>query len=320
LVLLALLPLGIGVASAQAFGGGFGGEDGQGSWGGWGGGSGGAPALIRGTVVSVDSAANTITANVDMHGQEGEDGPWMDDMGEMMGGPGALGAAFGPTNPFFGAPSDRDVSTTTTPPAPVTIKVGPTTMLALDGASATLSQFAQGDEFLALLDTSNATSVTDALNNPALAVVGRTRPKFFGFVGSVQSVDTTANTVTVTINGSSSSVLAPGSTETFAVGDHTMILSSSPGRGPSALTGVSKGDMVAGGLWAPGNSTAAQLSTIPLMVLIDVPGAGSSASTGSAVHAFQMAERAMGVRMTTPSIHHHGRSHHHGRNAHANNG
>jgi hypothetical protein len=310
LVLLALLPLGIGVASAQAFGGGFGGDGG--GFPGFGGGFGGPPPLIRGTVVSVDTTSNTISANVDMPPQMGGGG-WMGAMGAMMGGPGALGAAYGPSNPFFGAPGDRDA--TITAPAPITIKVGPSTLLALDGASATLSQFAQGDQFLALLDTSNATSLTDALNNPALAVIGRTPPKFYGFVGSVQSVDTSADTVTVSINGSSSPALASGSTETFDVGDHTLILSSSPGRGPSALTGVAKGDLVAGGLWAPGNSTATQLSTIPLMVLIDVPGAGTSASASAAVKAFQAAERAMGVKATTVAIKHHRRSHHHSRHA-----
>jgi hypothetical protein len=117
-------------------------------------------------------------------------------------------------------------------------------------------------------------------------------PQFYAFVGTVTGTDTTAGTMTVSVTRSlPSSLIAGGSSATFTVGSHTIVIggSSLTGGGSGAglfgglfggsLAGVSQGDLVAGGLIGTAGMTAAQVQAAPLMFLLDLP--APTATTGT---------------------------------------
>jgi hypothetical protein len=320
--LLAALTLTLGTAVANA--------EASGLPGSFGGGTQSSQALVVGTVVSVDPGTNSFVADAYvvqppslgslggiLGGLFGGGGGGLFGGGLFGGGGGGLpfgsgglsglccgsgtlfGTLFGGHFSFGGA----SAPTTTR----VTITTDSNTKIVINGKVATVSDLAAGDKFGALFSGSPTDSIETLVTNPPIAVFAKgssvwSHPQLYGFVGTVTAVDTTAGTVTVNVRRTLPSSLAPsGSSATFTVGPHTLILAGGSLFGAS-LSDVSVGDVVAGGELAPAGETLAQVEATPLKVLIDLP---TTTTTGSAVRHLKRA-----IHLKHGKKHHHSKKHH----------
>jgi hypothetical protein len=269
IALLAVLPLAVGVAGAQA--------DGLPDWPGGGGAS--SQVAVAGTVVSVNAGAGSFVADA-----------YVQTPPSMPGsGTGFPFAGFGGFGGFGDDAVARDL------PAPptttqVTITTNSSTTLHIAGASGTPSVggLAPGDHFVALFPGAPTDTIQTLVANPASAVFAQVPRQFYAFVGTVTATSTTANTVTVDVMRSlPSSLIASGTSATFTVSPMTFIIggASLSGHGFGGLFGgslsaVASGDMVTGGLIAPAGLTATQVEAMPLMFMLDLPApTGTSSST-----------------------------------------
>ncbi len=99
---------------------------------------------------------------------------------------------------------------------------------------------------------------------------------FYGFVGTVTA--TSSDSVSVSVTTSEPSALFSGA-DAFAIGPRTVVLGGSASAPFGSISGVSVGDVVAGGLISQAGQTAAAIETDPLEFLIDFP--ASAAPTNS---------------------------------------
>lgn len=331
IALAAVLSLSVGTAVAQA-------HQTKRGWD-----HGGPPAFtpavaVKGTVVSVDPSANSFVADaVLLPGHhKGEFG--RRDFGRDWGG------GFGGGQPT---------------PQQVTITTNSSTMIEVNGQKATISSLAAGDQFIATFPvpssstapTSTAPTSTstggvrrdwghgggiapltlqEVVANPALAVFARTPPppppkhQLYAFVGTVSAVDTTADTVTVSVSASIPSGFFT-SPATFTVSPDTLILGGNATGGlfGGTLSGVTVGDVVAGGEIGISGETAAQVEASPLRVLIDFPVSSTSTATTTATtkaRALKKAEALLGVKShkkTHKKATHKKARRHHSRRTHA---
>lgn len=196
---------------------------------------------------------------------------------------GSVGGDYGYSGRVFsshhrGRGTYTGAGTTTTPTTGVVITVDDNTKFDVDGnRSATASDLADGQKFVAVFDGSPSTASLSSLP-PAVAVYARTVKVPYGFVGTVASTDTTdtPNTITVDVTKSWPSGLFSGD-DVFTIGTDTRVMTMSG----KALTDVNVGDTVAGGVFAPAGQTAAQIEADPLKFLVDFPGTSSSSSSSS---------------------------------------
>jgi hypothetical protein len=296
IALITALPLAVGVTAAQADGGIAGGLANE--------------AAVAGTVVQVDASTGTFLANAsvltppsqgagDSSGDGGGSGP-----GTGTGGPGfgfgsVFGSGFGSVfgsgsgpgsgsgGGFGGDLRSRDTTTTTQ----VTITTNSSTMIHVRGmtGTGTVSDLAPGDRFLALFPGSSTDTIQTLVAGPATSIFAQVPKQFYAFVGTVTATDTTAGTLSVNVMRSlPSTLIASGSAATFTVDPRTFIIDGSSLTGGGfgglfggSLSGVSKGDMVAGGLIGAAGLTATQVGATPLMFLLDLPAPPATASTGT---------------------------------------
>lgn len=275
--LLAALPLIVGVTAAQADGFGFGGGDQSSST------QGTEDVLVAGTVVSVNAQAGTFVANAfivpaDNQGGQGED----NDNDDQSGGSDSSGQSS-----HHG--DNLDTPATTPPTTQVTITTDSNTEIEVKGQHGTVANLTPGDTFVAKFKAMPTDPIATVVSTPALSIKTEapetpeqnSHGSLYAFVGSVTAVDPTAGTVTVNVTRSLPSSLVPASSGpvSFTVGPDTLILGGSSGLVGGSLSGVSVGDIVAGGLFAPGGETLAQVGMLPLRVLLDLPASSTSTST-----------------------------------------
>jgi hypothetical protein len=294
IALMTTLPLVLGVSAAQAYGTGY--TGGTGTW---------TPqVMVAGSVVSVDASAGTFVANayvltppsmgIGTGGTGGFGGLGFGGFGGFGGtsGTGGLGG-LGGLSSMSTARTSTSVAPTTTQ---VTITTNTSTMIIVSGVTppATVGDLVPGAQFVALIPGSSSDPITTLVNSAATAVFSQLPKQFYAFVGTVQSTDTTAGTVTVDVTSSlPSGLISTGSTATFTVGSHTFIIGGSSlttsdslgslfgGLFGGSLTNVATGDIVAGGLIGPAGLTATEVEASPLMFLLDLPAptTGTSSST-----------------------------------------
>ncbi len=211
-------------------------------------------------------------------------------MGDL-GGLGGLGDI--PGLPGLGDSAQRHDTTPTT--TQVTITTNPMTMMVVNGKPGGVGDMTMGDTFFAMFNGSPSDPIQTITASPALFILDHTPPApkaLYGFVGTVTGTNTTAGTVSVTMSDSIPSTLAaPGTSATFTVGDHTLILGGSTVGGSlegglgglgGSLSNVSMGDIVAGVLVAPKGDTLTQVEAAPLNLLLDFPAPATSPAAAKA--------------------------------------
>lgn len=171
-------------------------------------------------------------------------------------------------------------------PRQVTITTNASTTFRVNGQQGTISGLAAGDRFVAVFNGSPSDSLQTIVSSPAVAVYAHTpaaQHQLYAFVGTVTAVSTTADTVSVNVTGSIPSGLIPSSSNpaTFTISPDTLILGANATNGlfGGTLSGVSVGDVVAGGPVGTAGETLAQVESSPLQVLVAFPVASSSTTT-----------------------------------------
>ena len=320
-VMIAAVPLTFGTASAGAFQlpGGLGGSLPTSSM--------LSPqAVVAGTVTQVNSDG-TFDANAyvvsPLNFLDGSGSGFgslnLGGFGNILGNLGNLGNLLG-----SGSSSSPTTPTTT----PVTISTDSNTKLLVNGQPGSVNDLAANDHFMALFPGWPWDSIQTLTANPATFIWAHSAPtpkSVYAFVGKVTGVDTTDSpeTVTVTLTAVLPSGLAsPGSSATFTVGDHTLIIDGSSSSSSSligglggSLTDVKPGDIVAGGLIGPAGDTLSQVEALPLGVLLDFPAPSSSSAASvrkAKARALKDALALLAGKSQTHHSHKHHKHHRHG--------
>lgn len=155
------------------------------------------------------------------------------------------------------------------------------TQITIGGQTSSVSNLAVGDYFTAVYDGTPDEPLSTITSTPALSVDAWAPfdgGSLYAFVGTVSSVDTTGGSVTVNVTSSLPNGLFSG-TDTFDVSSQTIVLGNSGSSLFGSLSAVQTGDVVAGGLIAPGGESAGTVESSPLQVLVDFPQSSSSSST-----------------------------------------
>jgi hypothetical protein len=167
------------------------------------------------------------------------------------------------------------------------IDSGDSTQVRIDGQQSSFGQLAVGDQFTAVYDGTSGQSLATIVSQPALWISAwsptgsaGSSDSLYAFVGTVASTDTSAGTITVNVTSSIPNGLFSG-TDTFDVGSQTIVLGNSDETPFGSLSGVTPGDVVAGGLRAPSGTSAATIESTPLEVLVDFPQSTSSSSSSA---------------------------------------
>src|ERR1700733_5389703 len=230
ITLLAAFPLALGTSAAQAHGPGHRG---------WGWGEGGAQpssqvVAVAGTITSVDPTTTSFVASA--YTPTGEGFGWHGPVGRPGQGNGRF-RSYWRSGPY------------TMPAATsVTVTTNSSTKFRVDGQDGTFASLSPGQRFVALFNGSPGDSLQTLVSGPALAVVAHTPPKphqLYAFVGTVNSVDTSADTVTVTVSNSVPSALVPSASNpaTFTLSPSTLVLG---GATTNGLFGGSINDVAPG--------------------------------------------------------------------------
>lgn len=277
-------------------------------------GSGSAPSpvvAVAGTVTSVNASASSFTANAFL--PRGEGYGWHH---ARPAGPGRVGHVRRQSLSAPAAPTTSPVTITTTSSTRLRIGHDP---------SASLSDLATGDRFVALFKGTPGESLSQIVSGPALAVFAHPAPKrhqLYAFVGTVKSIDTSADTVTVQVANSFPSGLVPAGSDpaTFTLSPSTLVLGGSSAQGlqGGSLGDVKVGDVVAGGETGPAGETLSQVEASPLQVLVDFPSGSGSPSTTTSAARRQARQSALNQALDLFGYHAGSRSrgHHGGRRTH----
>ena len=222
----------------------------------------GAELTIAGTIVSVNAGANSFVADAF-----------------------ALGGDREPESGDVDVEGHLATANSSPTPVRITVTTSSDTEFWVNGATGTISCLAAGDRFRALFDRTGGSDITTLVaNNPALTVTADAAPRMYAFVGTVTALATPSSgsggTVSVDVTNAIPPELASSAWNpvTFTVGADTLILggSGSGGLSVASLSGISVGDVVAGGLIvAPGDSLS-RVEGAPLRLLLDFPASGSS--------------------------------------------
>jgi hypothetical protein len=336
IALVAVLSLSLGAAVAQA-------QQTRTAWGEGGMQPSATPTVaVAGTVVSVNASANSFVANAALvsEGCSGDDQGGGDDQGSG----GDQGGGFGGDDCMGGFESDwgggfgggEGAALTQ-----VTIMTNSSTTITVNGQTATLASLAAGDRFVATfpvpastMQTPAPTSTSGGMGNdwdsggmssgltiqqvvmsPALSVSAEAGPQLYAFVGTVAAVDTTAGTVTVNVTSSIPTGLIT-SPATFTVSADTLILGGNATGGlfGGTLSGVTVGDVVAGGLIGTTGETLTQIEATPLRVLVDFPVVSTATTATMATTKARALSKALAL--LGPKSHSRRARAHHRRHAH----
>ena len=162
-----------------------------------------------------------------------------------------------------------------------TITTDSSTQITVAGQTSPVGNLAVGDYFTAVYDGTPDEPLSTITSTPALSVDAWAPVQggsLYAFVGTVSSIDTSGGSVSVNVTSSIPNGLFSG-TDTFAVGSQTIVLGNSGSSLFGSLSEVQTGDVVAGGLIAPGGESAGTVESSPLRVLVDFPQSSSASST-----------------------------------------
>lgn len=225
---------------------------------------------VAGTVVSVDATNNQF-------------------VGSVSTAPVAAGnhCPAVPTGPILTAPERFHAPAAVTTPVQLTFAVDPNTIIRINWRAGVLGQLSQGDRFHAIFSGTPDEPLATIVSRHTLWLDGRTPPPhrtLFAFVGNVTATDTTVGTLTVNVTQSFPSGLVPPALEpaTFTVNRRTLILGANATNGlrGGSLDGVQVGDLVAGAVVGWSNLTLAQVGSLPLRFLLDLPSGTGSGGSG----------------------------------------
>lgn len=288
--------------------------------------------VVKGTVTAVNASAGTFTATVDVMNRGFDGGHFFNgrgDDGNCQGwGPGFRGNdGFGgrfhgdqmtPTTTMT-TPSTTTMTTPTTTPTPstVTITTNSSTKFDVNGnTSATISNLAAGDRFIASFAAlpgqgsgnegnsvrrshSDQGGSATVPTTPALEVIAESPPQLYAFVGTVATAPTALpGSLSVTVSQSLPAGLFTG-TQTFQIGSQTLVFGGSVSSLFGGTPTISPGDVVVGGEINMGGLTAAQVEANPLQVLVDFTSTTSTTKTPSTT---TPAATEMAKRMKTESF------------------
>jgi hypothetical protein len=144
---------------------------------------------------------------------------------------------------------------------------------------------AAGARFQAVFDGIAGSDVaTLVANNRALTVTADAPPQLYAFLGTVTAVTTASagsgGTVSIDVTNSVPTEIASSASNpvTFRVGADTLILGGAGAGGLSvnSLSGVSVGDVVAGGLIVAAGDILSEVEGAPLRLLLDFPASGET--------------------------------------------
>jgi hypothetical protein len=278
IALVTALPLAVGGAGAQAATPAFTGLPGVE-------GTGTPRVAVAGTVVSVNAAAGSFLANAYV---------LTPPTGGSDEGP-ASGLRLRTFGDFGGHARANDLAAPTTTQVTITASASTTIHIAGVQGPALVSNLVAGARFLALFPGAPTDAIQTLVANSATSIFAQLPKQLYAFVGTVTGTDTTAGTVTVDVTRSlPSSLIADGTPATFTVSSHTFILGGSSlsasgfgGLFGGSLSGVSTGDMVAGGLIGAPGLTVTQVNLMPLMFLLDLPAPGSGSNASAADRALK---------------------------------
>jgi hypothetical protein len=208
--------------------------------------------------------------------------------GGIGGGYGWGGAAVrGPALRSYCLPVGTPVSQGT---PDTTITTDTSTSITINGkADQPVSDLADGDTFTAVFDGTPNDPLSTITATPAISITAWTPPTpyaLYAFVGTVAATTapagTTPGSISVTVTSSDPSGLFTG-TDKFTVGPTTLVFGDSTSSLFGSLSGVSVGDVVAGGLISQGGQTASAIEADPLQILVDFPAAVTPGVTTASI-------------------------------------
>ncbi len=231
--------------------------------------------VVAGTVASVDATGNTLS--VTLRGCRNAD-------------PASTSSHHG------GREGDDDGSV----PANVTVKADADTLIVRNGKEAALGDLVAGDRVAAEIATEEDTTLEQALATPAWLIVAKSavaRQAFYGFGGSIVSVDAANSKVTVNVTKATASarkLLGAGAKElVFTADANTFILKNGAKVG---IGDLAAGDLVGVGIRAAKTATLADVVATPAKRILALNSTTSASSARKARAARRLALRAAGVR------------------------
>jgi hypothetical protein len=263
-------------APGRAFGVGVAGAP-RGWWGEHGGEAPDGPSdihVVAGTVASVDATGNTLAVTLR----------------------GCRNADPASTSSHRGGRGDDDGGV----PKNVTVKADADTLIVRNGKEAALGEIVAGDKVAAEIATEEDTTLEQALATPAWLIVAKSaavKQTFYGFGGSIVSVDGANSKVTVNVTKATASarkLLGAGAKQlVFTVDAKTFILK---GGSKVAIGDLAAGDLVGVGIRAAKTATLDDVVATPAKRILALNSTTSASSARKARAARRLALRAAGVR------------------------
>lgn len=230
--------------------------------------------VVAGTVASVDATGNTLSVTLR----------------------GCRNADPASTSSHRGSEDGNDG----TVPSNVTVKADADTLIVRNGKEAALGDLAAGDRVAAEIATDGDTTLEQALDTPAWLIVAKSavaKQAFYGFGGSIVSVDTASSKVTVNVTKATASarkLLGAGAKElTFTADASTFILK---GGAKVGIGDLAAGDLVGVGIRAAKAATLDDVVATPAKRILALSSSTSASSARKARAARRLALRAAGVR------------------------
>jgi hypothetical protein len=244
---------------------------------------------VSGTVVSVDTTRDEFVANAYV----------------LPVAAGNHCPVVAPTGPILTA------SDSPTPPATihVTVSTDTNTKFVINNRPGSLAGLVPNSTFDGVFPGVPTDDVNTVVTRSAVSIVAKTPPRhrqLFAWVGTVTGVDTSAQTVTVSITRSLPSSLIPSGSDpvTFTVDRRTLILGGSgSGLATRTLTGVQVGDVVAGAAVGWSDMTVTQVEAVPLRLLLDLPASTTGPLLTARDKQLRQALALLGVKSTKSSHH-----------------
>ena len=276
--------------------------------------------VFRGTVVSTDATAGTVTATVTTghHGGRGHHGHHGFGPGGPFGGgfgqgPGSGSGDTGTTDTNSGDAGsdsfrsaggtgsghhcDAAVGNDTSATQTITFKTDADTKVTRNGDDATLDQLQAGDAVLVAIvfDPSTGGTVTD---QPAWMVAAYTKASFYGFAGKVTGVDETAKTITLQVAKTTKNAKAALAEDsdgeiTFLTDANTRF---SKAGDKVSLSDIAVGDSAGIGIKAAPTATLAEITATPASVVFDVAGTSATSAKAGAASAHSRKARRLAKR------------------------
>lgn len=187
-----------------------------------------------------------------------------------------------------------------TVPSNVTVKADADTLIVRDGKEAALGDLVAGDRVAAEIATEEDTTLEQALATPAWLIVAKSavaKQAFYGFGGSIVSVDAANSKVTVNVTKATASarrLLGAGAKELVFTADATTFILKNGAK--VGIGDLAAGDLVGVGIRAAKAATLDDVVATPAKRILALNSTTSASSARKARAARRLALRAAGVR------------------------